>query len=119
MKIPMAFTDSEKKQVDWILQKFWQRNRPPEHAKHQVDLSYEIRNQSVEIFLLRVFWKDQSQTVREPIAKATYVKKSGKWKIYWQRANMRWHLYEPYPEAPDLETFLQVVEEDHYGCFWG
>ncbi len=115
----MAFTDSEKKQVDWVLQKFWQKNRPPERARHQVDLHYEIKNQSVVIFQLRVFWLNHSQTVREPIAKATYVKKSGKWKIYWQRADMRWHLYEPYTEAQDLETFLQVVEEDPYGCFWG
>jgi len=115
----MAFRDSEKKQVDWIMRKFFHRNRPPEDARHQVDLSYEIKNQSVEIFLLRVFWRDQSQTVREPIAKATYVKKSGKWKIYWQRADMKWHLYEPCPEASDLETFLRVVEEDPHGWFWG
>ena len=116
---PMAFKESETKQIDWIMQKFWYKNRPPEHARHQVDLSYEINNQAVEIFLLRAFWRDPSQTVREPIVKSTYVKKSGKWKIYWQRADMRWHLYEPYPEAVDLETVLQVVEEDPYGCFWG
>jgi len=115
----MAFTDSDKKQVDRILQKFWHKNRPPEHAKHQVELSYEIKNQSVEIFLIRTFWQDKSQTVREPIAKATYVKKSRKWKIYWQRADMRWHLYMPYPEATNLKIVLQVVEEDSYGCFWG
>ena len=70
----MAFADSEKKQVDWILQKFWQRNRPPERARHQVDLSYEIKNQSVEIFLLRAFWRDTYQTVRGLIVKATYDK---------------------------------------------
>ena len=115
----MAFTASETKQVDWIMRKFFNRNRPPERARHQVDLSYEIKNQSVEIFLLRVFWRDQSQTVREPIVKATYDKNSRKWKIYWQRADMRWHLYEPYPEAQDLEIVLQIVEEDPYGCFWG
>ena len=114
----MAFTDLEKKQVDSIMQKFWHKHRPPEHARHQVQLSYEIKNQSVEVFLIRVFGQDKSQTVREPIIKATYVKKLGIWKIYWLRDNMRWYLYEPFPEAVDLETVLQIVVDDYYGCYW-
>ena len=73
----MAFMDEENDQLDRIMRAFHHKKRPQEDARHQVDLSYEITNQSVEILLLRSFWMVPSQTVREPIAKATYLKKSG------------------------------------------
>jgi len=37
------------------------------------------------------------------VAKTTYVKKSGLWKVYWQRADMKWHSYDPMPEVGSLE----------------
>ncbi|MDC1287827.1 DUF3024 domain-containing protein [Gammaproteobacteria bacterium] len=53
------------------------------------------------------------------MAKATYVKKEGNWKIYWMRADMKWHRYEPVPDADNLDEFISVIEDDHYGCFYG
>jgi hypothetical protein len=35
------------------------------------------------------------------------------------RTDLKWHRYEPTPEAVDLEGFLAIVEDDHYGCFYG
>jgi hypothetical protein len=28
---------------------------------------------------------------QKPAAKATYVRKTDRWKIYWQRADLKWH----------------------------
>jgi hypothetical protein len=53
------------------------------------------------------------------VAKTTYVKSSGIWKIYWQRADLKWHCYEPDAEVQSLEEFLVVVERDERGCFYG
>jgi hypothetical protein len=54
-----------------------------------------------------------------PFAKATYVKTTGTWKVFWQRADLRWHGYEPVPHVGSVEKFLAVVDEDKYGCFFG
>jgi hypothetical protein len=34
-------------------------------------------------------------------------------------ARGKWHAYEPMFEANDLVDALDVIESDHYGCFFG
>jgi hypothetical protein len=41
------------------------------------------------------------------------------WKVYWKRADLKWHRYEPVPEVSAIEKFLAVVKEDEYSCFFG
>jgi Protein of unknown function (DUF3024) len=53
------------------------------------------------------------------VAKATYNRKKRKWKVLWKRADMKWHGYQPDPEVGSVEEFLQVVQNDEYGCFFG
>ena len=48
--------------------------------------------------------------------KITYVKKSGIWKLYWMRADLKWH---PYKEFGDLNKLLEEVKADPNSCFWG
>lgn len=40
--------------------------------------------------------------IEEPVAKATYIKKNDVWKIYWQRADLKWHGHEADPEVKTL-----------------
>ena len=42
-----------------------------------------------------------------------------KWKIYWKRADLKWHGYEPVPEVSVVEEFLAVVQKDEFSCFFG
>jgi hypothetical protein len=53
------------------------------------------------------------------VIKATFVKRSGTWKMYWKRADLKWHRYEPEPEVETLEEVLAIAERDEYGCFFG
>lgn len=48
--------------------------------------------------------------------KLTYVKSANIWKLYWMRADLKWHLYEEYKKLDDL---LQEVKMDPHHCFWG
>ncbi|WP_300321922.1 DUF3024 domain-containing protein [Idiomarina sp.] len=41
------------------------------------------------------------------------------WKVYWQRADLKWHAYEPVPEVTQLRQFLKLVRDDQYACFFG
>ena len=53
------------------------------------------------------------------MAKATYVRSQNIWKVYWQRADLKWHSYDPDPEVDSIEDFLSVVDADKYACFFG
>ena len=114
----MAFTEREIEEIQNKMVDFITKRRPPENIRNQVDLAYKIEKQSVIIFEIRKMFQ-QEEMVDIPIAKATFVLKERKWKIYWQRADLKWHLYEPNKEVKTIKSFLKIVDEDKFGCFWG
>ena len=52
-----------------------------------------------------------------PIAKATFVKSKKIWKVFWQRADLKWHSYPPVPKVNFIEEFVELVEQDQNNCF--
>ena len=115
----MALSEFEIKKIEKIVREYIEKHRPPPHIRSEVDLSFRVKGQSVEIFEIRPMWNNPKEKIEESVAKATYVKSSDIWKIYWQRADLKWHRYEPDPEVKTLEEFLEVVERDEYCCFYG
>jgi hypothetical protein len=115
----MALTELERKRFEKAVSKFIEARRPPPHVRPKLDLSYRLEGQTVEILEVRPDYRDPSETMENSVAKATYVKRAGEWRIYWQRADLKWHRYEPYPTASSIEEFLAVVDEDAYCCFFG
>ena len=115
----MAISEFEIKRYEKIVGQYIEKRRPPAQLRDQVDLAFRVEGQSVIIFEIREVWNQKDKKTESPIAKATYVKKSNSWKIYWQRADLKWHSYEPTPETKTIEDFLAVVEKDEYSCFWG
>ena len=115
----MAFTEIDIKRREKIIGAFVERRRPPRHLRAQVDLAFRLRGQSVEIFEIRPAWNDAMRTIEHAIAKATYQRSKRIWKLHWQRADLKWHGYQPVPEVQSLEQFVAVVDEDAYGCFFG
>jgi len=114
----MAFTDTELLKIQNEMNEFILKRRPPEHIRNQVDLAYKIEKQSIIIYEIRKMFQQEGM-VDIPIAKATFVLKDTKWKIYWQRADLKWHLYEPNKEVKTIKAFIKIVEEDKLCCFWG
>jgi len=74
------------------------------------------QDQAVEIFEIRPRWDDPQVILEIPAAKATYVKTQGVWKVFWQRADLKWPGYEPNLTVAPLKEFLAVVEADEYAC---
>ncbi|WP_016988113.1 DUF3024 domain-containing protein [Flavobacterium sp. ACAM 123] len=93
--------------------------RPGEESRAQLDIGYRIEKQSVIIFEVRPDWIDPKKKVENNVAKATFVKKNNHWKVYWQRADLKWHSYTPKPILENLLDFIRLIEKDEYGCFWG
>ena len=115
----MAISEFEIKRCERELDKFLEKRRPPVDIRSRLDFGYRINNQSVEIFEIRPNWRNPEETMETPVAKATYVKKHSHWKVYWQRADLKWHSYDPESTVKRLEDFLELVGEDKHNCFFG
>lgn len=115
----MAFNDFDEKRIEKAMNAFLAKRRPPTHIRADLDIGYRISGQSVEILEIRPQWNDRSIIHQHPIAKATYVRTQNRWKIFWMRASLKWQSYEPVPVVSSIGEFLQVVDVDEYGCFFG
>jgi len=115
----MPFSEFEIKKIKKVVGQYIEKRRPPAEIRNEVDLSFRISGQSVEIFEIRPLWNNPKEKIEEPVAKATYVKTQKLWKVYWQRADLKWHRYEPDPEVRTIEEFIDLVEKDDYACFFG
>lgn len=115
----MAFSEFEIKKIEKAAELFLSKKRPPPHIRKDLDIGYKIEAQSVEIMEIRPDWRDNTIIREYPTAKATYVKKQKSWKVFWQRADLKWHSYEPAATVESIEDFFDLVEQDTYACFWG
>ena len=115
----MTLSEFEIKRCERLVAEFIERRRPPARLRKEVDLAFRIKGLSVEIFEIRASWTGEGKPIEHPIAKATYNKSNRSWKIFWLRADLKWHRYEPLPEVDAIEDFLLMVEEDDHACFFG
>ena len=117
----MAFTELELKAIDGVVGDYCRRKSQPRFAD-QLRYACDIKGHAVSIFEERVPWDGRGGAwTRMGVARFRYVRSEKAWKLYWMRADLRWHLYEPDPgEMPtDLEALLRLVEEDRLGAFFG
>lgn len=115
----MAISEFEIKRIEKLVGQFVERKRPAGHMRNKLDISFRISGQSFEIYEIRPQWNDPTKKIEGPIAKAIYVKSEKKWKLYWMRADLKWHSYKPFPTSNSLEKVLEVIEQDSHHCFWG
>lgn len=115
----MALSEFEIKRIEKSATAFIERRRPPAHLRDQLDLGFRISGQSLELFEVRPYWRDPAEKIEQMVAKTTYKKTTKTWAIYWQRADLKWHRYQPDPEVDSLEQFLKIVDADEHGAFFG
>ena len=116
----MAFSEIETKRLQKLVGAFVEKHRPPPHVRPKLDLAFRIERQSVEIFEVRPKWRGEpGETMEHSVAKATFVRSDDCWKVYWKRADLKWHRYPGKPVVWSIERFLALVEEDKHGCFFG
>jgi hypothetical protein len=115
----MAFSEFELKKIEKALAKFMKIRRPPAEIRSEVDLGYRLYGQSLELFEIRPQWDNPSIIREHQFAKATFISTQKHWKIFWHRADLKWHGYKPDLTVPSIEKFFEVVTADEYGCFFG
>ena len=116
----MPFSEFETKGLQQVVEAFVETRRPPLRLRSQVDMAFRIAQQSVEICEVRPRWRGEpGEMVEHSVAKATFVRARGCWRVYWKRADFRWHSYQAEPEVDTIERFLALVGADEYACFFG
>ena len=113
----MAFSELELARVHRTMAAYIARRRPRPEIREELDIGYSVEGQSVIIHEDRRRY--DGSRILEPVAKATWVKTQKVWKIFWMRADLRWHGYEPLAQVHTLDDVLAGVDADPYGCFWG
>lgn len=115
----MAFSEFEAKKIERAASEFLEDRRSAIELRSKLDLDVRVSVQSVQIVEIRPHFREPSTTMESPVAKATYVKKSQRWKIYWMRSDLKWHLYTPKRESRSIEEFFAIVNADENACFFG
>jgi len=114
----VAFNELDRKRIERVVGGFCRQRTRPEVAD-ELRLVYEIDGQSVVISEERPYWRDSSERMHSPVAKLRFVRTTGLWTLYWMRADLRWHAYEPAAPTADLAALVEVVDRDEHRAFFG
>ncbi|WP_202303731.1 DUF3024 domain-containing protein [Dryocola clanedunensis] len=113
----MAFNDLEYHAVNKEVKAFVDSIRPPEHVRKELDMVYNIEDQTIEIGALRPVWRGEpGETHFLPSVRIKYIRSLKRWKLYWMRQDLKWHLYDT---TETLTEALEVVRVDPDSCFFG
>ncbi|MEY0231914.1 DUF3024 domain-containing protein [Providencia manganoxydans] len=111
----MAFNDIEIANIKRCMEFFMEKRRPAPFIRDEIDLMYEIQDQSVIIKEVRsVMWR----TIESPIAKITFNRKQNGWKLFAQNRSGEWEgMFSDL--IPTFSDAIKVVEDDDIGIFFG
>jgi len=115
----MALTEKQIQEVTTAGQAFLEKRRPPEEKRKQLDLAYRIEGRSVLVYEIRENWLKPDEFIESPVAKTTFVQTQHHWKVFWMRADLKWHGYSPRPSVTSIKSFFKLVDEDKHACFFG
>ncbi len=93
--------------------------RAPESIRDKLRYKYTIENHDVILYEIRPRWDKSDEKTGRPCAKLTFVRSQNIWKLYWHRANGKWHAYGPLKSSRDLAELIAEIDTDPNGCFFG
>lgn len=103
--------------IEKYIQEWVENNRPSKEIRDEVDYSYEFDKGVFILFEIRLLF--DGDRVSFPVVKASFVKKTNTWKLYWMRSNNKWCLYEPNTKMNTIFDVFREIDKDQYGCFFG
>ncbi len=116
----MAFTEDETTEhLKVIEDKFWSRRRPPLHLRDRIREGQRMDGQAIELFFVRPVFERPGLFTEESIAKVQHMRSRDVRRLFWKRADGKWHAYPPCREVKSLTDALRVIDEDGHHCFFG
>ena len=96
-----------------------EKRRPKPEIRHLVDLKAEITGQEVILSEVRPSYADPALKLDYPVAKVRWIGAQNRWRLYWRRADLKWHVYAPGAHLSDIESIMGEIDRDPVCCFWG
>ncbi|WP_414665150.1 DUF3024 domain-containing protein [Horticoccus sp. 23ND18S-11] len=98
---------------------FLEKRRPPVSIRDKLDFRADISGSDVFIVEVRPDHLDKTQKRDTPVAKMKWVAARKVWRLFWMRADLKWHSYKPFPESAEIAVLVDVVDRDSNCCFFG
>ncbi len=114
----MTLGEKQIHDIEAALNVFMARRRPPVEIRTQKDLRYRIEEHHLYIFEISPDKLEPKKIKEIPVAKASYIQSRKHWRVYWMGKDHKWQAYSPLPNVETINTFLEAVATDPYGCFW-
>lgn len=113
-------SEIEERRVQRAAQPFLAVRRPPVAIREQLDIGWRLVGCSLEVFSIRPAYQGAAGEMMEyPAGKATWVTSRRLWKLYWMRADLRWHGYPERPTVRYVEDFFNELMRGPMRRFWG
>jgi len=113
----MAFSKPELELIDIVVGGLCRRLNQPKIK--DLSIEYRIEKHDVIIFEKRPAWDQPNEMIETPAAKFKYNHTKNVWRLFWMRADLKWHSYQPLASSVTLRNLVNEVKADPYGCFWG
>lgn len=114
----MAFSQIELKRIERTVGELC-RKRSPMHLRDKVRLEYSVKGHDVVIYERRPRWNNPQEWMESPVAKLKFVRSANKWRLYWQRADLKWHEYPDRSTSEDIADLVREIDADPLCCFFG
>ncbi|MCX6951855.1 MAG: DUF3024 domain-containing protein [Verrucomicrobia bacterium] len=96
-----------------------EKRRPRPEIRDKLDYRADITGSCVTLLSVRPSYQNKAKKTEHPVARARWVGTQREWRLYWMRADLKWHRYQPLPSAPTIAEIFDEVQRDPYGCFFG
>jgi hypothetical protein len=114
----MAFSELELKRIEQTVGEFC-RTRSPAQLKDKLRLEYSVKGHEVIVVERRPKWDNPKEWIESPVAKLRFIRSANKWRLYWRRADLKWHEYLGLSSSDRLSDLVQEVDADQLACFFG
>ena len=113
----MAFGNPEFELIDSLVGGLCRKLNQPKIK--ELNIEYRVVQHDVIIYEERSAWDQPDEIIETPAAKFRFNKSKNVWRLFWMRADLKWHSYQSLSSSVSLRKLVNEVEADPYGCFWG
>ncbi|MGQ0557221.1 MAG: DUF3024 domain-containing protein [Nitrospiraceae bacterium] len=108
----MAFSKVDLKQIEQTVGTVFCGKHSPAHLNDKLRLVYAVKDHEVVIAERRPRWDNETEWTESPVAKLKFIRSANKWRLYWMRADMKWHEYPGLSSSTRLEDLVQEINTD-------
>jgi Protein of unknown function (DUF3024) len=115
--VVMDFSEADLKRIEQFVGVFC-GELSSRHLKDKLRLMYAFKGHEVAIVERGPLWDPHTEWTETLGAKLKFIKTVAKWRLYWMRADMKWHEYPGLPSSSYLDDLVQEIDTDPLACFF-